>query len=207
MSSKELHSSKDSMKMSPTPSSNSERDGSDDARKINIGKVMGESDDENMSGFESDSEDEAHQHDNSELTLHLSDDWDWKFPILHFSITNKLQQNGFTFFPSSIVKFNEWKSPRSRICKPNDAVHNSQNRWSRRQEDFHEYSRAMATAKCFGCVFRAPSDCSDSSSRQKAQQKWNPESSNQIHSTANECPRVAEATRGKLGEHHHKWRC
>lgn len=63
MCSKDHHSIKDSIKFSPTPSSNSERDGSDDAQKINNGKVLGESDDENMSGFESDSEDENHQHD------------------------------------------------------------------------------------------------------------------------------------------------
>lgn len=52
------------LKVSPTPSSNSERDGSDDARKINNGKVLGESDDENLSGFDSDSEDENHQNGN-----------------------------------------------------------------------------------------------------------------------------------------------
>lgn len=66
MSAKELKTMKESTRMSPTPSSNSEREGSDDARKINMGKVMGESDDENMSGFDSDSEDESHQQDNSE---------------------------------------------------------------------------------------------------------------------------------------------
>jgi hypothetical protein len=66
MSAKQPKTSKDLGRMSPTPSSNSERDGSDDARKINMGKVMGESDDENISGFDSDSEDESHQQDNSE---------------------------------------------------------------------------------------------------------------------------------------------
>lgn len=59
MNSRELKSGKEAVKISPTPSVTSEREGSDDARKINIGKVMGESDDENMSGFESDSEDET----------------------------------------------------------------------------------------------------------------------------------------------------
>ena len=68
MSAKETKISKDSARMSPTPSSNSEREGSDDAQKINMGKVMGESDDENMSGFDSDSEDERHQQDNKKLT-------------------------------------------------------------------------------------------------------------------------------------------
>lgn len=64
MNSKETNLSKTSIKVSPTPSMKSERDGFDDSRKINIGKVMGESDDENMSGFESDSEDESRQHAN-----------------------------------------------------------------------------------------------------------------------------------------------
>lgn len=61
MNSNETNLSKTAVKVSPTPSMSSERDGFDDARKINIGKVMGESDDENMSGFESDSEDESRQ--------------------------------------------------------------------------------------------------------------------------------------------------
>lgn len=64
MTSQEVVPNKDSSKISPTPSFSSDRDGSDDARKINNGKVMGESDDENMSGFESDSEDENHQNGN-----------------------------------------------------------------------------------------------------------------------------------------------
>ena len=55
---------KDTIKISPTSSLNSDRDGFDDARKINNGKTMGDSDDENMSGFESDSEDENHQNRN-----------------------------------------------------------------------------------------------------------------------------------------------
>lgn len=66
MTSKDNSSSQESIKISPTPSYNSERDGSDDARKINNGKVMGESDDENMSGFDSDSEDENHLQGNGE---------------------------------------------------------------------------------------------------------------------------------------------
>ena len=53
-------------KISPTPSSISEeRDGSEDVIKINNEKISGESDDENMSGFE-DSEDEIHQSGNGE---------------------------------------------------------------------------------------------------------------------------------------------
>lgn len=72
MSSKEQQLIKESIKFSPTPSSNSERDGSDDAQKINNGKVMGDSDDENMSGFESDSEDENHQQGNGKDLLQLS---------------------------------------------------------------------------------------------------------------------------------------
>jgi hypothetical protein len=63
MSSKDIN---ESLKISPTPSNISERDGSNDARKINNGKMMGESDDENMSGFESDSDDENNQHGNGE---------------------------------------------------------------------------------------------------------------------------------------------
>lgn len=54
--------SNESVKISPAPSSNSDR--SDDARKINNGKTMGDSDDENLSGFDSDSEDESHNHGN-----------------------------------------------------------------------------------------------------------------------------------------------
>jgi len=50
---------------SPTPSMKStkmERDASDENAKINIEKMMGDTDDEeNMSGFDSDSEDEAYQ--------------------------------------------------------------------------------------------------------------------------------------------------
>ena len=69
MNSKEMKLGKELVKISPTPSSSSERDGSDDARKINIGKVMGESDDENFSGFESDSEDETRQHGNGKYLL------------------------------------------------------------------------------------------------------------------------------------------
>lgn len=64
MSSKDIKLFKDSIKISPTPSMSSERDGSEDARKINNGKMMGESDDENLSGFESDSEDENNHHGN-----------------------------------------------------------------------------------------------------------------------------------------------
>ena len=64
MSSKDINTSADSIKISPTPSMNSDRDGSEDARKINSGKMMGESEDENMSGFETDSEDENNQHEN-----------------------------------------------------------------------------------------------------------------------------------------------
>lgn len=67
MNSKETNLSKVSIKVSPTPSLNSERGGFDETRKINIGKVMGESDDENMSGFESDSEDESRQHANGKV--------------------------------------------------------------------------------------------------------------------------------------------
>lgn len=52
---------KELVKSSPA-SSTSDRDVSDDARKINTGKTMGESDDENMSEFCSDSEDETHNH-------------------------------------------------------------------------------------------------------------------------------------------------
>lgn len=63
MNSKEV---KDSSKVSPSPSNTSERDGTDEAKKINIGKVMGDSDDENISGFDSDSEDENHQLGNGE---------------------------------------------------------------------------------------------------------------------------------------------
>ncbi|CRK93476.1 CLUMA_CG007012, isoform A [Clunio marinus] len=51
-------------KSSSSSSTNSEREIFDDARKINNGKVMGESEDENMSGFESDSEDENHHNGN-----------------------------------------------------------------------------------------------------------------------------------------------
>lgn len=62
MSSKDSISAKELeevVKISPTPSSNSDRDGAVDAKKINIEKIMGESDDENLSGFDSDdSEDE-----------------------------------------------------------------------------------------------------------------------------------------------------
>lgn len=68
MSSKDESLATEGMKISPTPSSNSDRDGSEDARKINNGKAMGESDDENMSGFESDSEDENHQNGNGKLS-------------------------------------------------------------------------------------------------------------------------------------------
>lgn len=67
MSSKEFKSIKDSVKISPSPSMNSERDGSNDAQKINSGKMMGDSDDENMSGFESDSEDESNHHGNGKI--------------------------------------------------------------------------------------------------------------------------------------------
>lgn len=63
MSTKDINNSSDSIKISPTPSMNSDRDGSEDARKINSGKMMGESDDENMSGFETDSDDD-NQHEN-----------------------------------------------------------------------------------------------------------------------------------------------
>lgn len=68
MSSKDEALSTEGMKISPTPSSNSDRDRSEDARKINNGKTMGESDDENMSGFESDSEDE-NQNGNGKIRL------------------------------------------------------------------------------------------------------------------------------------------
>lgn len=60
MSSKDVN---EPLKISPTPSE-SEHHGSEDARKINNGKTMGESDDENMSGFESDTDDENNQHGN-----------------------------------------------------------------------------------------------------------------------------------------------
>lgn len=73
MNSKEMKTGKESIKISPTPSSTSERDGFDDARKINIGKVMGESDDENMSGFESDSEDETRQNGNGKICINSCD--------------------------------------------------------------------------------------------------------------------------------------
>lgn len=60
---------KEVLKVSPAPSISSDRDALDDARKINNGKVMGDSDDENMSGFDSDSEDEAHQNANCKKKL------------------------------------------------------------------------------------------------------------------------------------------
>lgn len=68
MNSKEA---KDPSKVSPTPSNTSERDGAQenyfsDAKKINMGKIMGDSEDENISGFDSDSEDENHQLGNGE---------------------------------------------------------------------------------------------------------------------------------------------
>lgn len=95
MNSKESRQGKDLITISPTPSSTSDRDGCEDARKINIGKVMGESDDENLSGFESDSEDETRQHGNSKyLPLKL------QYPSINFLII---------FKPRSQVQTTIWR--------------------------------------------------------------------------------------------------
>lgn len=64
MASREKSLNNEQIKISPASSSNSEHDGSNDAQKINNEKMIGDSDDENLSGFDSDSEDETHQQSN-----------------------------------------------------------------------------------------------------------------------------------------------
>lgn len=93
MNSKEFKNVKESIKISPTPSSNSsDRDGCDDARKINIGKAMGESDDENLSGFDSDSEDETQQHGNGRWTA-SNDELAIKLYLFNFKASQSSSNN------------------------------------------------------------------------------------------------------------------